>query len=192
MVCSDVVCMYGGCGAAYTYLIVGWGDLSIAATVSINYAIYLASLVVGVGMLHAFLIRRYLLLSRNRVFSGFLAVPALTALIGGLVVSSDAATKLKLWSDRPRERTMVMCVQPGLDFRYLTRLRVWCISSVVADAMIAAAMMHQLHSIRVPNNRTNGLIRRLMRNTILSGAAPGILALLSGTQAHDAQRPPQR
>ncbi|KAH7093976.1 hypothetical protein BKA62DRAFT_775725 [Auriculariales sp. MPI-PUGE-AT-0066] len=161
MVCADVVCMYGGCGAAYTYLVVGWGDLSSLQVLTVNFIIYEASMAVGMILLHLFLIRRFFVLSHNHIASFLLCLPAGTTFIAGLVVTYLTGV-FKQTSDRPRLRTTVT---------------IFSLSSSVVDTIIAAAMMYQLHRVQSPFNRTDGLVRRLMRNTILSGATTGVFAL---------------
>ncbi|KAH7093974.1 hypothetical protein BKA62DRAFT_775723 [Auriculariales sp. MPI-PUGE-AT-0066] len=164
MVCADVVCMYGGCGAAYTYLVVGWGDLSSLQFMTVNYDIYEASMSVGMILLHFFLIRRFFVLSHNRFVSFLLCLPAATACIAGLVLTYMSGVKFKKTSDRPH---------------LLTPVTIFSLSSFVADTIIAAAMMYQLHRVQSPFDRTDGLVRRLMRNTILSGATTGVFAFVA-------------
>ncbi|KAH7093969.1 hypothetical protein BKA62DRAFT_721611 [Auriculariales sp. MPI-PUGE-AT-0066] len=164
MVCVDMVCMYGSCGAAYTYLVIGWGDLEIMEVLSIHLAVYDGAMAVGIIMVHAFLIRRYLALSRNRIVSLLLCVPALTAFILGMIVTYLTAVKYRKSSERPHERPWVTA---------------FFVMSAIADTVIAAVMMHQLHRLRSSIDRTDGLVLRLMRNTALSGAAPCVLALAS-------------
>ncbi|KAH7097999.1 hypothetical protein BKA62DRAFT_814392 [Auriculariales sp. MPI-PUGE-AT-0066] len=136
MVCLDLLCTYGGCRAAYAYLVTGWGNLAILQTVNF----------------------------KNRIISVLLCVPALAALICGLIITINTATKYTKSSERPQQRIMV---------------RIWSISSTSADTVIAIAMMHLLYRLLSPLERTTGLLKRLMRNTILSGVAPAILCLSS-------------
>ncbi|KAH7093967.1 hypothetical protein BKA62DRAFT_784944 [Auriculariales sp. MPI-PUGE-AT-0066] len=164
MFCVDMICMYGACGAAYSYLVSGWGDLEAMETLSVNFAIYDGAMAVGILLVHVFLIRRYLLLSKNRFISLLLCLPALSAFINGAIVTYLTGVVYRKASDRPYERPWVTA---------------FFVSSAIADTVIAVAMTHQLQNLQSPVDRTTGLIRRLMRNTILSGIAPSLLAIAS-------------
>ncbi|KAH7099092.1 hypothetical protein BKA62DRAFT_758857 [Auriculariales sp. MPI-PUGE-AT-0066] len=154
----------GACGLAYSYTVLGWGDVSVLAFLNINFSVFIAAMSIVVLMMHGFLILRYYGLSKNRVVSLLLCIPALVACGGGLVVAWATAGKYNLASSRPKLRIFVTVVSSG---------------SFGADACIAAAVMYELHRVTTTVERTQSLIRRLMRNSFLSGCATSVLALLN-------------
>ena len=69
-----------------------------------NFSIYVCTCAVVVFTMHMFLIRRYLVLSKNWVVSALLALVALTGLVGGVIVTWAVGVKYTDASERPKQR----------------------------------------------------------------------------------------
>lgn len=99
--------------------------------------------------MHCFLIWRYLTLSQKPVVAGILTLPALTAFVGGSLVTWALGAKYTHASDRPKQVTFVTCVPDVSRVFVVSQARsVWLTASVVADILIAAALIFELRRVK--------------------------------------------
>ncbi|KAH7099078.1 hypothetical protein BKA62DRAFT_831999 [Auriculariales sp. MPI-PUGE-AT-0066] len=164
LICAEIVSTCGTCGLAYWYVVLGWGDLDIMSKQHITLPIFLIGMVTAVVMMHAFLIRRYLVLSKNRTIAGLLCFPALLTFTMGIMTIWAIGFQPAKAGDRPRQRIFVT---------------IWSAASVVADASIAVSVWYELNRVMKPGDKTQSIFNRLLRNTVLSGAVTAVLAFFS-------------
>ncbi|KAH7099085.1 hypothetical protein BKA62DRAFT_710849 [Auriculariales sp. MPI-PUGE-AT-0066] len=163
LVCAEILSTCGACGLAYTYVVIGWGDQAAMSVQNVTFQIYIAGMAAAVFLMHTFLIRRYLVLSKNRIVSALLCALALTALSMAIVMAWGTIHWVNR-SDRPKQRPLVTS---------------WGVASIVADASITSAVWYQLNRVGRTVEDSQGLVKRLMRNTLLSGAITAVLALIT-------------
>ncbi|KAH7102102.1 hypothetical protein BKA62DRAFT_829684 [Auriculariales sp. MPI-PUGE-AT-0066] len=136
----DITATVAVCALAYAYCVTGWGDLAAMQHQNFNFTIYASTSGCIAILMHGFLIRRYLILSKNWLVS--------------------RAARF----DRPKQRPFTV---------------VWLAGTCIAYVLIALALVFELSRIKSSFGQTQTLIRRLVRNSIMSGVGPAVCAIVS-------------
>ncbi|KAH7099090.1 hypothetical protein BKA62DRAFT_832009 [Auriculariales sp. MPI-PUGE-AT-0066] len=158
-----VDCLGTGCTFAlgYIYCVNDWGDVVAMSKMVIAFPIWDVTCGSLALMMHAFLIRRYLVLSKNWLVAGLLYIPALAAFLGSIIVAWSVGTVYKDTSDRAKNKPFLI---------------MWLAGSLAADTAIALALLLELSRVKTSFKDTKSLILRLMRTCVLSGMLPALLA----------------
>ncbi|KAH7099083.1 hypothetical protein BKA62DRAFT_807314 [Auriculariales sp. MPI-PUGE-AT-0066] len=162
MLFIDLVSTASIFGVAYVDLIRGWGDVSVLRQQTVFFPIVNSTNTVVVFIMHAFLIRRYMILSSNRMLTSLLGLPALLTFIGGSIVTYTIA--------RPS-------IENNTNTFQSIAVSIWNVSSFVTDALIVVTLTYELRRVKTSFKATESLIRRVIRTTVLSGMLTAVLAL---------------
>ncbi|KAH7099088.1 hypothetical protein BKA62DRAFT_772769 [Auriculariales sp. MPI-PUGE-AT-0066] len=150
------------CALAYNYAVSGWGDVVELQHQNVNFTIFTSTTGCVALLMHIFLIRRYFLLSNNFVVAGLLALPAFAGFVGAMLVTWAVGTQYTESSERYKQRPYLI---------------VWLVGAATADILISCSLIYELSKIKTSFKHTQSLIGRLVRNSIMSGMLPALLAV---------------
>ncbi|KAF7290252.1 hypothetical protein MIND_01338900 [Mycena indigotica] len=149
--------------AAYLVLIVHWGDVAYLANNPWPLPLYVISTGLSGYIEQLYLIRRYGALSKNYFICAVLALGATTSMGAAIGVG------------------VVTFIHPSITDRKIVVpvTLLWFISSAVADAAIACALVFQLIKYQSPFKQTQHVVRRLIVSSVQTGSVTGLFTTLA-------------
>ncbi|KAF7329606.1 hypothetical protein MKEN_00223600 [Mycena kentingensis (nom. inval.)] len=143
----------------YMYLILHWGDLEFVAQTHWPAAVYCISSGLSGFSVQLYLIWRLGILSKNYLICGVLALASMGGLVGAI-----------LFGIHSQVSTNVLELVP--------LSMIWLIASVVADILIAAALVWELCKFKTTFRQTKSIIKRLIYSAIQTGCLTSLVAAL--------------
>ncbi|KAK7442061.1 hypothetical protein VKT23_016337 [Stygiomarasmius scandens] len=144
----------------YMYTITHWGNEEYLLRQYWPVQVYLTTTAITTLLIQSFLVHRHWNLTQNLWFCVILVV---------LVVTTFAGNIAAAW---------VLAIHDSYEERYYVRAPaiLWLLTQTLADVTITSALILQLYTMKTVSEEAENIVRRLIRQSIQTGATTALVA----------------